>query len=111
MHGDERAGLRVVRRLRAAAAAGRRRPVDDPHDEPDGTAADRRTNAHGVDLNRNFPRYWRLAGAGTATWSGPTAASEPETRAVMSFLRTVGRGPPLVFHQPLYGVDSYRRSR
>ena len=27
---------------------------------PDGTAADRRTNAHGVDLNRNFPRRWRL---------------------------------------------------
>ncbi len=108
IHGDERAGMRVVSLLRTAALpAG----VDlwlVRTLNPDGTAADRRTNGHGVDLNRNFPTYWRLAGAGTETWSGPTAASEPETRAAMSLLRTVGPRTTLVFHQPLTGVDSYR---
>jgi predicted deacylase len=108
IHGDERAGMRVVRRLRTAALpAG----VDlwlVRTMNPDGTAADRRTNGHGVDLNRNFPTYWERAGAGTETWSGPTAASEPETRAAMSFLRTLTPRTTLVFHQPLSGVDSYR---
>jgi succinylglutamate desuccinylase len=108
IHGDERAGMRVVRRLRTAALpAG----VDlwlVRTMNPDGTAADRRTNGHGVDLNRNFPTYWERAGAGTATWSGPTAASEPETRAAMTFLRMVAPRTTLVFHQPLFGVDSYR---
>ena len=108
MHGDERAGMRVTRRLRDAR-------LPDGVDlwlvrtvNPDGTAADRRTNAHGVDLNRNFPRYWRSADAGTQRWSGPAAASEPETQAVMAFLRRVQPRTVLVLHQPLYGVDSYR---
>ena len=108
IHGDERAGQRVVRRLRTA-----RLPAGVDlwlvrTMNPDGVAADRRTNASGVDLNRNFPRHWEPVGAGSAQWSGPAAASEPETRAVMAFLREVRPRTTLVFHQPLYGVDSYR---
>jgi succinylglutamate desuccinylase len=108
IHGDERAGLRVVRRLRTATLPS---GVDlwlVPTINPDGTARDRRTNDHGVDLNRNFPTYWRLAGAGSETWSGTSAASEPETRAMMAFIRQVSPRTTLVFHQPLDGVDSYR---
>lgn len=108
IHGDERAGERVVRRLRAAPL-----PVGVdlwlvPTMNPDGVAAGRRTNASGVDLNRNFPRHWLRAGAGTTQWSGPSAASEPETAAVMALLREVRPRTTMVFHQPLYGVDSYR---
>src|SRR3954470_18128024 len=58
VHGDEQAGLRVVHRLRTRSLPA---AVDlwlIRSANPDGTAADRRTNAHGVDLNRNFPRRW-----------------------------------------------------
>ena len=108
MHGDERAGMRVVRRLRTASLPAGLDLWLVRTMNPDGTAADRRTNARGVDLNRNFPRFWVPAGAGTPTWSGPSAASEPETRAMTTFLREVSPRTTLVFHQPLYGVDSYR---
>jgi predicted deacylase len=108
IHGDERAGTRVVRRLRTLAPPAGTDLWLVPTMNPDGAAADRRTNAHGVDLNRNFPRYWRAAGAGTSTWSGPSAASEPETRAVQRLLRRVGARTVLSFHQPLHGVDAYR---
>src|SRR4051794_1266124 len=108
LHGDEPAGLRVVRRLRRAPL-----PADVdlwvvPTGNPDGTAAGRRTNAHSVDLNRNFPRFWRRAGRGTSQWSGPSAASEPETRALLRLVRRLSPRTTLVLHQPLDGIDAYR---
>jgi predicted deacylase len=108
MHGDEPAGTRVVRRLRSAPVPARADLWLVPTVNPDGAAAGRRTNGHGVDLNRNFPRHWVEAGEGTATWSGPVPASEPETRAVQALLRQVRPRTVVVLHQPLFGVDSYR---
>src|SRR5919108_5723818 len=58
IHGSEPAGLAVVRRLR------RMRLPDGVHlwlvptVNPDGLAARTRQNAHGVDLNRNWPAGW-----------------------------------------------------
>lgn len=60
-----------------------------------------RTNGAGVDLNRNYPGEWRLAGdtpestrddkggsdkPGTPSYRGPSALSEPETQAINGFL-------------------------
>jgi predicted deacylase len=68
----------------------------------DGVARHTRQNAHRVDLNRNFPRFWRHTVGPYA--SGPRPASEPETRALMRFLDRVRPDYVVSFHQPLHGV-------
>ncbi len=105
IHGDERAGMRVVRRLRDRLTL----PADldlwlVPTVNPDGVAADRRTNAHGVDLNRNFPYRWY--GGGGATWGGPAPFSEPESLALRDLVRRLNPRLTVVFHQPLFGVGA-----
>ena len=108
IHGDERAGMRVVHRLRTAALpAG----VDlwlVRTMNPDGTAADRRTNAHGVDLNRNFPTALAARWGGHRDLVGADGGQRAGDPALRAFLRAVAPRTTLVFHQPLYGVDSYR---
>lgn len=52
-------------------------------------------NSHpGIDLNRNYPWSWNTNGgsSGTrcaATYRGPSSGSEPETQAVVEYLRTI----------------------
>jgi hypothetical protein len=104
MHGNER----QVRQIPEALRDGRRiRGVDlwvVPTLNPDGYARDTRKNAHGVDLNRNFPANWvHLTGHYA---SGPKPASEPETRAMMRFLKAVHPFRMISFHQPLDAVDT-----
>jgi predicted deacylase len=104
MHGNEGAPAQILRTLRDG------RPIHGvnlwviPTYNPDGLAAHTRKNAHGVDLNRNFPYYW--ANLDGSYESGPRPASEPETRAVMRFLRDVKPRRIVSFHQPLHGVDT-----
>ena len=112
LHGNEPGGRKVVDRLAQAdvpAGVGMWliRTVN-----PDGARAGTRTNARGVDLNRNFPQDWRRQARGTSMWSGPRAASEPETRAVARFLREVRPTAVLGYHQAYDVVDiTHRRSR
>ena len=108
MHGDERAGVDTARWLRDRVPV--RTDVDVwviPTMNPDGLARGTRTNARGVDLNRNWPMNWRRSHRGT-TYSGPRAASEPETRAVLRFLREVQPAFLSSIHQPYGEIGFYR---
>ncbi|MFM6847591.1 MAG: M14 family zinc carboxypeptidase [Terrabacter sp.] len=104
MHGNEPHTRRILETLRDGRAV---RGVDlwvIPTYNPDGLARGTRRNARGVDLNRNFPYRW--ADLDGSYESGPRPASEPETRAVMRFLRQVAPRRVISFHQPLNGVDT-----
>jgi protein MpaA len=102
IHGDEPAGVRVVRSLRriAPAVEGAQlwviRTVN-----PDGLRAHTRKNANGVDLNRNFPYRWQGGvPPSSGYYPGPGPVSEPETRAVMNFVQQIKPALSIWYHQP-----------
>jgi protein MpaA len=102
MHGNETGPSRILYNLRDGRAIRGADVWVVPQYNRDGIRRHTRQNARGVDLNRNFPRHWKRQTG--ATDSGPRPASEPETRAVMAFLRQVRPQYVVSFHQPLRGV-------
>ncbi len=109
MHGNEPHTRRILESLRDGRAI---RGVDlwvVPTYNPDGLARGTRRNARGVDLNRNFPYKWVDLDGNYE--SGRRPASEPETRAVMGFLRDIDPLRVISFHQPLNGVDTDTKDR
>lgn len=105
-HGEEKAGVDT-----ATALISDTRTVRGislwviPTLNPDGNAADTRANARGVDLNRNWSYNWKKTSTGRY-YSGKKAFSEPESRAVKTFLAKVDPTYVVGLHQPLHGVDS-----
>jgi protein MpaA len=105
IHGDEQAGLQIVAELR-------RLPVPAGVDlylvesmNPDGVANNTRGNANGVDLNRNFPYNWGpLAEPGDWQYAGPSAASEPETQAVVELIGALHPDLVIWYHQDLFTI-------
>lgn len=85
-----------------------------PRVNPDGLHGKRRTNANGVDLNRNFPTQNFISGAhqGTVYYAGPAALSEPETQTVHELLTAFIRPENshkikiLTIHAP-YATNNY----
>jgi murein peptide amidase A len=109
MHGDEGSTRQILESLRDGRPI---RGVDlwvVPVYNPDGLARGTRRNAHGVDLNRNFPYAW--ADLDGSYESGPRPASEPETRAMMAFLKEIKPSRIISFHQPLNGVDTVTKDQ
>jgi murein peptide amidase A len=105
IHGDEPAGVKIVERLATAALP----PGIDlwlvESMNPDGQAAGRRTNAHLVDLNRNFPYAWAPLGEpGDSQYGGPGPASEPETQAIVDLITAIRPDIGIWYHQDLFRI-------
>jgi murein peptide amidase A len=98
LHGNECAGLAITSALRHEPVPPGVQLWVVPEMNPDGTAADTRQNADGVDLNRNFPYLWRPITDPTF-YSGPRPASEPETRAAISLVRRLRPAVTIWYHQ------------
>jgi predicted deacylase len=100
IHGNEPEGLPAVQPLIAALRAARSegslpasvRVIRDLN--PDGTAAASRTNARGIDLNRNFA----ASNFAPSTDRGAAPLSEPESRALAGELEGFRPDLVIVFH-------------
>jgi protein MpaA len=101
IHGDEQAGIEIVEHVRDAAAI----PGDldvwvIPSINPDGNVRNIEGNAHGVDLNRNWPPDWAAIDCQQVpqNCSGPYALSEPETQVVANFITEIQPRVTIWYH-------------
>ena len=105
IHGSEPAGLAVIAQLRRLPLPPHVHLWLVPTANPDGLAAGTRQNAHGVDLNRNWPASWVQTSV-----SGTRPLSEPENRAMKAFIQRIEPKLTIWYHQPLaevYGSDPH----
>jgi murein peptide amidase A len=100
IHGNETAGIAIVRKLIEAGAPRGTEIVAVTSVNPDGCARGTRQNARGVDLNRNFPSNWaRIGRKGSFQWSGPRPLSEPESRYAVLLIDRLRPQVTIWFHQ------------
>jgi protein MpaA len=113
IHGNEPAGLPIVRALVRAGALPGTEIVAVAALNPDGCLSlGTRQNAHGVDLNRNFPSNWaRIGRHGSYQWSGPRPLSEPESRYFVALVRALHPAVTVFFHQHEDVVRAWGQSR
>jgi protein MpaA len=106
IHGNETAGMAITRELRGLRPPARAALYLVDTVNPDGVARGTRQDAHGVDLNRNFPGTWRPLGSpGSVHYGGPRAQSERETRIAVHLIQRVRPQLTIWYHQALSVVD------
>lgn len=106
MHGDEPAGKQTLMALVNGPKISGVKIWVVPTMNPDGLVLHTRQNAHGVDLNGNFPVSWVSSTPGYRYYTGPKPLSEPESRAMLAFVQEIKPEFLVSIHQPLFCVDS-----
>lgn len=101
VHGDEPEGVRLAQDFLGWLQENNDLVVHDwlliPCINPDGYNSQQRTNANGVDLNRNFPSTdWSADAKAPRYWPGPHAGSELESQAIIQIIEKFK--PLLIVH-------------
>ena len=110
-HGSELSGVQLVHRFaeylyQKPQTALTSRVIIVPVLNPDGLVNAQRTNASGVDINRNFPTAnWSEKHKSTKNFPGLSPASEPETQAIIALLDTYTPQRIISVHAPLKMVN------
>jgi hypothetical protein len=105
MHGDEPYGRYVVDKIRTMKAKQDTAIWTVRTMNPDGAKLRTRRNAARVDLNRNFPDNWLPGNPASLYYSGPKAASEPETQSFMAGIEQIKPDAIVSYHQHANLVD------
>jgi len=99
VHGDEPDGVHVVNSMLASltemphGSLGDTRVVLLPVANPDGHAAGTRSNANGIDLNRNFPDKLFGTGETSGKFFGGARPPRPSPRPGRSWISSPGSSP------------------
>lgn len=105
-HGDEPDGEYLINRYLSEKNETKNRLLFIPCLNPDGLANGTRTNANGVDLNRNFPaQNWEL-GEKNEYFGGDSPASEQETKFLIYVIDKYKPDLIITLHEP-YQVVNY----
>lgn len=103
VHGDEPQGEELINRYLADNCSGM---LFIPSLNPDGKQLGKRTNANGVDINRNFPtKNWKLTEKDNY-YGGNTPASEIETQFLIDIIEEYSPRLILTLHTP-YKIVNY----
>jgi murein peptide amidase A len=111
IHGDEEPGVELAEELINYLSANQSvdsqgRVVVMPVANPDGLAVGTRVNARGIDINRNFPtKDFGTGYLGKNCYSGESAASEPETVAILEIVSQFRPRIITAFHSELGCVN------
>jgi hypothetical protein len=107
IHGDESTAAYIGRKLSDELRGMRDLPAGRtvalvPVANPDGVAAGTRTNANGIDCNRNFPASnWKRRPGFLRSNPGTRPASEPETLAIVKAVERVKPARIISIHSGL----------
>lgn len=106
IHGDERATvllLELYLEKLAPTVSASSGIIVIPSANPDSYIRNRRTNANGVDLNRNFPYRWS---AESEEPPGAAPLSEPESKALANLILTLQPARIVALHWALAEIDA-----